>query len=78
MIIRYGSSKWRKVPAYLATTFVFQVAGHTTTDEKSLSQIPRLPMFPNQNMERTWMEYFRTVHQIIENHLEDIRMHKVK
>ena len=43
----------------------------------SYPKMPRLPMFPNQTIERTWLEYFRTIHKILEDHLDDYDMHRI-
>jgi hypothetical protein len=59
------------------TGFAVVYAGSTTTLAE-IPKIPRLAMFPDQNIERTWIEYFRSIHKLLEDHLSDYDMHKVK
>jgi hypothetical protein len=61
----------------MSTGFAVVYAGSTTLTAEAL-KIPRLSMFPDQQIERTWLEYFRGINKILEDHLSDYDMHKVK
>ena len=78
MIIRYGTSKFTKNNPFYFTGYSANSFGGTATLTTIYPPIPRLPMFPNQEMERTWIEYFRSIHNILSDHLSDYQMHKVK
>lgn len=61
----------------MCTGLGFVFSGKKTKLEVN-PELPRLPMFPNQMIERTWIAYFREMHRIVEKHLTDYQMHKVK
>jgi len=78
MIWVYGSSKFKGGFSYMTTGYSMASGGSATiTDDENYPKVPRLPMFPNQTIERTWLEYFRTVHRILQDHLEDYAMHRI-
>jgi hypothetical protein len=77
MILRYGATKWRHNNLY-PTTFKGWVYCGSATTLPTVPQLPRLPMIPDASMERTWLQYFREMHRIIEEHMEDYQLHKVK
>jgi hypothetical protein len=47
----------------------------STTNFTPVPNIPRLPMFPDQNIERTWLEYFRGMHNLLADHIADNTRH---
>lgn len=77
MIAQFIATKWRKDQTYRAIPGMWVYSGHTTTTA-SIPNIPRLPMFPDMAIERTWIEYFRKMHKLLEDHMEDYQVHKVK
>jgi len=77
MILCYGTSKFRELQRYMYTGFAIVYSGSKTICA-GIPNMPRLPMFPDQKIERTWIEYFRAIQKLLEDHLSDYNMHKVK
>lgn len=77
ILLNCGASKWKKSVLFKPATSAWIYIGANTADP-TLPEIPRLPMIGNSPIERVWLEYFREIHDIIYEHINDEQRHKLK